>query len=161
MEFLIPLIKIIHIVVSLLLVLIILLQPSKSGDIGSMFGGGTSESVFGSSGAVPFLVKMTRLLGLIFVVTSLSLGYFSVKSIKGSVVKDPAAQQAVEEPSEAAREAEAPSGEPGEEKSTEAEPEGEEKEPERGVESGPGGQSAGNISPVEKPDETGDGAEKR
>lgn len=155
MEFLIPVIKIIHIAVSLLLVLIILLQPSKSGDIGSMFGGGTSESVFGSSGAVPFLVKMTRLLGLIFVVTSLSLGYFSVKSIKGSVVKDPAARQAVEETSEAAREA--PSGEQGEEKSPEAEPEGEEKAPEREAGSGPEGQSAGSISPVGEPD----GAEKR
>lgn len=88
MEILVPTIKVIHIVVSVLLVLIILLQPSKSGDIGSMFGGGSSESVFGSSGAVPFLVKMTRLLGVVFVVTSLSLGYFSVKSIKGSVVKD-------------------------------------------------------------------------
>ena len=88
MEILIPTIKVIHIAVSVLLVLIILLQPSKSGDIGSMFGGGSSESVFGSSGAVPFLVKMTRLLGVVFVVTSLSLGYFSVKSIKGSVVKD-------------------------------------------------------------------------
>lgn len=159
MEFLIPLIKIIHIAVSLLLVLIILLQPSKSGDIGSMFGGGTSESVFGSSGAVPFLVKMTRLLGLIFVVTSLSLGYFSVKSIKGSVVKDPAARQAVEEASEVAREA--PSGEPGEEKSPETEPAGEEKEPEERADSGPEGQSPGSISPVEKPDEPGDEAEKR
>ncbi len=159
MEFLIPVIKIIHIAVSLLLVLIILLQPSKSGDIGSMFGGGTSESVFGSSGAVPFLVKMTRLLGLIFVVTSLSLGYFSVKSIKGSVVKDPAARQAVEETSEAAREA--PSGEPGEEKSPEAEPEGEEKAPEREAGSGPEGRPAGSISPVGEPDGPGDGTEKR
>lgn len=79
--------KIIHILVSVLLVLIILLQPSKSGDIGSMFGGGSSESVFGSSGAMPFLVKMTRLFGLIFVVTSLFLGYTSVKSITGSVVE--------------------------------------------------------------------------
>ena len=67
--------------------LIILLQPSKSGDIGSMFGGGSSESVFGSSGAMPFLVKMTRLFGLIFVITSLFLGYSSVKSISGSVVE--------------------------------------------------------------------------
>ena len=79
--------KIIHIVVSVLLVLIILLQPSKSADIGSMFGGGSSESLFGSSGAMPFLVKMTRLLGLIFVITSLFLGYTSVKSISGSVVE--------------------------------------------------------------------------
>ena len=69
--------------------LIILLQPSKSGDIGSMFGGGSSESVFGSSGAMPFLVKMTRLFGLIFVITSLFLGYSSVKSISGSVVEKP------------------------------------------------------------------------
>lgn len=87
MEFLIPSVKIIHIAISVLLVLIILLQPSKSGDIGSMFGGGSSESVFGSSGAMPFLVKMTRLLGLIFVITSLFLGYASVKSITGSVVE--------------------------------------------------------------------------
>ena len=71
LEFLIPSVKIIHIVVSILLVLIILLQPSKSADIGSMFGGGSSESLFGSSGAMPFLVKMTRLFGLIFVITSL------------------------------------------------------------------------------------------
>lgn len=89
MEFLIPSVKIIHILVSVLLVLIILLQPSKSGDIGSMFGGGSSESVFGSSGAMPFLVKMTRLFGLIFVITSLFLGYTSVRSISGSVVENP------------------------------------------------------------------------
>ncbi len=89
MEFLIPSVKIIHILVSVLLILIILLQPSKSGDIGSMFGGGSSESVFGSSGAMPFLVKMTRLFGLIFVITSLFLGYTSVKSISGSVVEKP------------------------------------------------------------------------
>ena len=87
MEFLIPSVKVIHIIISILLVLIILLQPSKSGDIGSMFGGGSSESVFGSSGAMPFLVKMTRLFGLIFVITSLFLGYSSVKSISGSVVE--------------------------------------------------------------------------
>jgi len=87
LEFLIPSVKIIHIIVSIVLVLIILLQPSKSSDIGSMFGGGSSESVFGSSGAMPFLVKMTRLFGLIFVITSLFLGYTSVKSISGSVVE--------------------------------------------------------------------------
>ena len=91
---------------SVLLVLIILFQPSKSGDIGSMFGGGSSESVFGSSGAMPFLVKMTRLLGLLFVITSLFLGYTSVKSITGSVVeKSPSERfeefsQPNEEPSE-------------------------------------------------------------
>ena len=102
MEFLIPSVKIIHIVITVLLVLIILLQPSKSGDIGSMFGGGSSESVFGSSGAMPFLVKMTRLLGLLFVITSLFLGYTSVKSITGSVVEKPASEvfEELSQPSE-------------------------------------------------------------
>ncbi len=107
MEFLIPSIKIIHIIVAILLVLIILLQPSKSADIGSMFGGGSSESLFGSSGAMPFLVKMTRLLGLIFVITSLFLGYTSVKSISGSVVE----KSPIEVFEELSPPAEEPSGE--------------------------------------------------
>ena len=159
MEFLIPVVKIIHIVVSLLLVLIILLQPSKSGDIGSMFGGGTSESVFGSSGAVPFLVKMTRLLGVIFVVTSLSLGYFSVRSIKGSVVKDP---PAVEQPASEETARETPFAEPAEEKSTEPDPAGNEREPEeKTAPTSPEDRSSGEIAPVEKPDAPAEGAEKR
>lgn len=165
MEFLIPVIKIIHIVVSLLLVLIILLQPSKSGDIGSMFGGGTSESVFGSSGAVPFLVKMTRLLGVVFVVTSLSLGYFSVKSIKDSVVKDPPASQAVESPSEETAEetpSEETAGEPAEEKSPDPDPAGSEPEPEEKIGSAsPEGRSSEKIAPAEKPDAPAEGAEKQ
>lgn len=102
MEFLVPLIKIIHLIVSVILILIILVQPSKSGDIGAMFGGGSSESVFGSSGAVPFLVKLTRLFAFVFIVTSLTLGYFSVKSISssvvdGSVIDIPAVEEVIDE----------------------------------------------------------------
>jgi preprotein translocase subunit SecG len=108
LEFLIPSVKIIHIIVAILLVLIILLQPSKSADIGSMFGGGSSESLFGSSGAMPFLVKMTRLLGLIFVITSLFLGYTSVKSVSGSVVE----KSPIEVFEETSLPVEEPSGEP-------------------------------------------------
>ena len=92
MEVLIPFIKVLHIFISIILILIILLQPSKSGDLGSMFGGGSSDSVFGSSGAVPFLAKLTRLLAVVFVCTSLFLGYFSVKSISSSVVQDSPAE---------------------------------------------------------------------
>lgn len=94
MEILIPFIKVIHIIVCLFLIILILLQPGKGGGLGSVFGGGSSESVFGSSGAAPFLTKLTRLLALIFVITSLSLGYFSVRSIKSSVITDtPAVEQ--------------------------------------------------------------------
>lgn len=93
MEFFIPIIKVIHVIVSIFLVLVILLQPGKSGDLGSVFGGGTSESVFGSAGAVPFLAKVTRLLAVVFLLSSLSLGYFSVQSINRSVIQDSAPVQ--------------------------------------------------------------------
>lgn len=81
-------VKVLHIIVSILLILVVLLQPGKSGDLGSIFGGGTSESIFGSSGAVPFLVKVTRGLAVLFFLTSLSLGYFAMGGGNKSVISD-------------------------------------------------------------------------
>lgn len=83
-----PVVEVVHILVSLILILAVLLQPGKSGDLGSVFGGGTSESVFGASGAVPFLAKLTRLLAVIFFITSLSLGYFSIQKTQSSVIEE-------------------------------------------------------------------------
>ena len=88
MELIIFSVKVIHIVVSVLLIIVVLLQPGKSGDLGSIFGGGTSDSVFGSAGAVPFLAKVTRGLAVLFMLTSLTLGYFAATSVSKSVVKD-------------------------------------------------------------------------
>jgi preprotein translocase subunit SecG len=92
-DILITLITVFHIVIAVLLVITVLLQPGKGGDLGSMFGGGMSDSIFGSSGAVPFLTKTTRVLAVLFIVTSLSLGFFLTRDYKSSVVKDqPSAQ---------------------------------------------------------------------
>ena len=88
MEIVILAVKVLHIIVSVLLILVVLLQPGKSGDLGSIFGGGTSESIFGSSGAVPFLVKVTRGLAVLFFLTSLSLGYFAMGGGNKSVITD-------------------------------------------------------------------------
>lgn len=88
MELIIFSVKVIHIVVSVLLIIVVLLQPGKSGDLGSIFGGGTSDSVFGSAGAVPFLAKVTRGLAVLFMLTSLTLGYFAASGVSKSVVKD-------------------------------------------------------------------------
>ena len=96
MELIIFSVKIFHIIVSVLLIIVVLLQPGKSGDLGSIFGGGTSDSIFGSSGAVPFLVKVTRGLAILFMLTSLSLGYFAASNVSRSVVTD-APESAVEE----------------------------------------------------------------
>ena len=89
MEIVITFIKGIHIIVSILLIITVLLQPGKGGDLGSMFGG-TTESILGASGAVPFLTKVTRVLAVLFMITSLSLGYFSTRGVKSSVVKESA-----------------------------------------------------------------------
>lgn len=88
MELVILAVQIVQVVVSILLILVVLLQPGKSGDLGSIFGGGTSESVFGAAGAVPFLAKLTRGLAVLFMVSSLALGYFAAKGVSKSVVTD-------------------------------------------------------------------------
>ncbi len=98
MEIVESLIKFLHIIVSIILILAVLLQPGKSGDLGSMFGGGSSESVFGSAGAVPFLAKLTRILGIVFFVTSLSLGYFEIRGGSSSVLQGENAPTAEFEP---------------------------------------------------------------
>ena len=59
-----------HIIVCVLLVILILLQAGKEG-MGVIFGGGNS-SVFGSGGAGGILAKLTALMAVIFVITSLS-----------------------------------------------------------------------------------------
>ncbi len=80
-------IKAIHIIVSVLLIVTVLLQPGKGDDLGTIFGG-SSQSIFGASGAVPFLTKVTRVLAVVFIITSLSLGYFSAKGIRSSVIEE-------------------------------------------------------------------------
>ncbi len=71
------LILVVHIVVCLALIMIILLQTGKGADIGAVFGGGSSQTVFGSTGATPFLSKLTIGAAVIFMVTSIVLTYFS------------------------------------------------------------------------------------
>ena len=71
MEILIPFIKVIHIIVCVFLIVLVLLQPGKGGDLGSVFGGGSSDSVFGSSGAGNFMTKTTTILATVFFIMSI------------------------------------------------------------------------------------------
>jgi len=68
------LLVILHVVVSLVLILIVLLQAGKGADMGAAFGG-SSQTVFGSSGAGTFLGKMTAGIAVLFMLTSLLLTY--------------------------------------------------------------------------------------
>ena len=68
-------ITILHVIVCLAIILIVLLQSSKGGDFGGVFGvGGGSGGVFGGRGAGSFMAKVTTVIAIIFMLTSFTLG---------------------------------------------------------------------------------------
>ena len=71
------LVVILHVIVSIALILIILLQTGKGSDIGAVFGGGGSNTLFGASGPASFLSRLTAGAAVVFMVTSLFLAYFA------------------------------------------------------------------------------------
>ena len=81
------LIVILHVIVSVALILVILLQTGKGSDIGAVFGGGSSQTLFGSTGPTSFLSKLTAGAAIIFMLTSLFLAYFSGRGGTGSIMK--------------------------------------------------------------------------
>ena len=70
-----------YILISVSLVLIILLQQGKGSDIGSAFGAGSSNTMFGSSSSSNPLTKVTAILAAIFLILSLSITYISRSSM--------------------------------------------------------------------------------
>jgi preprotein translocase subunit SecG len=86
-------ITILHIVVCLVLILVVLLQAGKGASMGAAFGG-SSQTIFGSSGPGTFLSKMTTAIATIFMLTALSLSYFALHKQPSVMDKaEPQAQQ--------------------------------------------------------------------
>ena len=77
-------ITIIHVLACIFLVLVVLLQTGKGADMGAVFGG-SSSTVFGSTGAGNFLTRLTTASAVIFMVTSLSLTYLSGRQTTATV----------------------------------------------------------------------------
>ena len=69
-------ITIVHVIVSVGLILVVLLQTGKGAEVGAVFGG-SSSTIFGSSGAGNFLTRLTTGMAIVFMITSLTLGYFA------------------------------------------------------------------------------------
>ena len=70
----ITLVTILHVLACFVLILVVLLQAGKGANMGAAFGG-SSQTVFGSSGAGTFLGKLTATVAIIFMLTSLILTY--------------------------------------------------------------------------------------
>ncbi|WP_035257900.1 preprotein translocase subunit SecG [Desulfatirhabdium butyrativorans] len=77
---------VIHVIVCIALILIVLLQTGKGSDMGAAFGMGSSQTLFGSTGASTFLSKATTVAAIIFMVTSLMLAVISSNRSGDSVV---------------------------------------------------------------------------
>ena len=69
-----------YIAISIALILLVLLQQGKGSDIGSAFGGGSSNAMFGSSSPSNPLTKVTAIVSAIFLILSLSITYISRNS---------------------------------------------------------------------------------
>jgi preprotein translocase subunit SecG len=68
-------VTIVHVITCFILVVIVLLQTGKGADMGAVFGGGSSSTIFGSSGAGNLLTKITTGAAIVFMATSLTLAY--------------------------------------------------------------------------------------
>mgnify|MGYP001396452816 CR=1 FL=1 len=79
---------VLHVIVALFLVLIVLLQTGKGAAMGSAFGSGASQTMFGSSGAGDFLSKLTTAAAVVFMLTSLSLATVSSREEVESIIPE-------------------------------------------------------------------------
>lgn len=79
------LILMLHVLVAVAIIALVLMQHGKGADAGAAFGSGSSNTMFGSQGPTPFLVKLTAILAAIFFVTSLTLSYFASNAAKHNV----------------------------------------------------------------------------
>lgn len=66
-----------HLLAALILIMVVLLQSGKAGDLASTFGGATSQAAFGARGAATLLTKVTTASAVTFMVTSLGLSILS------------------------------------------------------------------------------------
>ena len=77
---------VIHVIVSLFLIFIILIQSGKGEGLSDVFGGGSSQTTIFGSRTGNFLTKATTASAIIFMITCLSLALISKKG-GGSVVQ--------------------------------------------------------------------------
>ncbi len=94
----------IHLFVCFLLIIAVLMQSGKGSSLGSAFGGGAGD-VFGPGAPVNIMNKVTTVIAILFMVTSLTLAILSTQKTTNSVIdtfQTPAEQSAPAEKAPAA-----------------------------------------------------------
>jgi preprotein translocase subunit SecG len=80
-------ITIIQVLVAIALVLIVLLQTGRGSEIGAAFGSGASQTLFGSSGTSGFMTRLTTIVVVVFMLSSLFLAYMYSRAGEASYVR--------------------------------------------------------------------------
>jgi preprotein translocase subunit SecG len=75
----ITLVTIVHILVCFFLIVVVLLQSGKAGDISAAFGGQGSQAAFGPRGAATALSKATTISAVLFMLTSITLSIYAAR----------------------------------------------------------------------------------
>jgi preprotein translocase subunit SecG len=88
---------VIHVLLSLVIIALIMLQRGKGAEAGAALGGGSSGSVFGARGAANFLSRSTAILATLFFITSLGLAYLSSNQ-QSATVSSGSVLEGVEQP---------------------------------------------------------------
>lgn len=85
---------VLHVLVSLFIVGVILVQQGKSADLAAAFGGQGSQTAFGPRGAANLLTRMTTYSAIVFMLTSIGLTILLSRSSDRSVLSGhPTTQQ--------------------------------------------------------------------
>ncbi len=73
--------SVLHVIVCFFLIAVVLLQRGKGAEMGAVFGGGASSTVFGSRGAGNFLTLLTKICAAVFMLTSGTLSYLYTQQV--------------------------------------------------------------------------------
>lgn len=75
-----------HVLVSIVLILVVLLQSGKGADLAGAFGGGGTQTAFGSRGPASFLSKATTVAAILFMLTSILLAGRTTATVSKSIM---------------------------------------------------------------------------
>jgi preprotein translocase subunit SecG len=78
---------ILHVVASMALILIVLLQTGRGAEMGAAFGG-ASQTLFGGTGGTTFMSKLTTVAAVVFMLTCMGLTYLSGAPEKKSIMEN-------------------------------------------------------------------------
>ena len=98
------LLTVLHVLVSLFLIIVVLLQSGKAADLAGAFGGMGSQTAFGPRGAATILSKATTTAAVLFMMTSITLGIWQGRNAgagQSVIERSGIAAEEMEDPAEA------------------------------------------------------------